>query len=334
MPSAEDYMQTIIRKVSTKPTVEHHVRGRDGIVEITFTVRTQAGTFVSSMATQREAPPEWVVEHLGLSSELRAYESILESVAAKCTLSGYTVPSTDVARVVWERNREGEIMPKVQFRGSGERPTPADWQSANLEEINDRLKEADHYRRNAGIISTPVGFYQSLKEDLDTRLMPLLGCIRQLRHQLEERNANLIRDLVTNDIISQAMCCPIALARQDRHSERDYALYRGVVWEYDRPLLPDQQRTLADSYLAREEDQLSQALGLRHTPESDNREAIPTSVRRAVWSRDSGRCAQCGSRDRLEYDHIIPVSKGGSNTERNIELLCEACNRAKSDSIR
>ncbi|MBF0103144.1 MAG: HNH endonuclease, partial [Desulfobacterales bacterium] len=42
---------------------------------------------------------------------------------------------------------------------------------------------------------------------------------------------------------------------------------------------------------------------------------------------------RCGSRENLEYDHIIPVSKGGSNTARNIELLCEKCNREKSDKI-
>ncbi|HAM96004.1 TPA: HNH endonuclease, partial [Candidatus Azambacteria bacterium] len=28
-----------------------------------------------------------------------------------------------------------------------------------------------------------------------------------------------------------------------------------------------------------------------------------------------------------------PVSKGGSTTARNIELLCESCNRKKSDKI-
>lgn len=60
---------------------------------------------------------------------------------------------------------------------------------------------------------------------------------------------------------------------------------------------------------------------------------IPAEVRREVWRRDGGKCVQCGSRENLEYDHIIPVSKGGSNTVRNIELLCETCNRAKSDSI-
>jgi Holliday junction DNA helicase RuvB len=66
---------------------------------------------------------------------------------------------------------------------------------------------------------------------------------------------------------------------------------------------------------------------------TQGRLAIPPEVRREVWRRDGGKCARCGSRENLEYDHIIPVSRGGSNTARNIELLCEKCNRAKSDSI-
>jgi Holliday junction DNA helicase RuvB len=65
----------------------------------------------------------------------------------------------------------------------------------------------------------------------------------------------------------------------------------------------------------------------------ESRDAIPSAIRREVWRRDGGKCVKCGSRKNLEYDHIIPVSQGGSNTARNIELLCEACNRAKSDLI-
>jgi hypothetical protein len=63
------------------------------------------------------------------------------------------------------------------------------------------------------------------------------------------------------------------------------------------------------------------------------REAISERVRHEVWRRDKGRCVDCGSRERLEFDHIIPISRGGSNTARNIELRCEACNRRKSATI-
>lgn len=52
-----------------------------------------------------------------------------------------------------------------------------------------------------------------------------------------------------------------------------------------------------------------------------------------VWQRDQGRCVECKSKEQLEYDHIIPVSKGGSNNARNIQLLCETCNRSKGAKI-
>ena len=63
------------------------------------------------------------------------------------------------------------------------------------------------------------------------------------------------------------------------------------------------------------------------------RPRIPESVRIEVWRRDGGKCARCGSREKLEYDHIVPISKGGSNTARNIELLCERHNRSKSNNV-
>lgn len=60
---------------------------------------------------------------------------------------------------------------------------------------------------------------------------------------------------------------------------------------------------------------------------------IPQKVKDEVWRRDQGRCVQCGSNHNIEYDHIVPFSKGGSNTYRNIQLLCESCNRTKSNKI-
>jgi DNA-binding transcriptional ArsR family regulator len=60
---------------------------------------------------------------------------------------------------------------------------------------------------------------------------------------------------------------------------------------------------------------------------------IPEHVRMYVWQRDEGKCAACASTQQLEFDHIIPVSKGGSSTERNVQLLCGPCNRKKSAKI-
>jgi 5-methylcytosine-specific restriction endonuclease McrA len=60
---------------------------------------------------------------------------------------------------------------------------------------------------------------------------------------------------------------------------------------------------------------------------------ISQKTKMYVWQRDGGKCVECGSNQNLEYDHIIPFSKGGSNTDRNIQLLCESCNRLKSHKI-
>ena len=60
---------------------------------------------------------------------------------------------------------------------------------------------------------------------------------------------------------------------------------------------------------------------------------IPQDVKNAVWQRDGGKCTQCSSTSYLEFDHIIPHTKGGANTVANVQLLCRSCNLKKSDRI-
>ena len=66
--------------------------------------------------------------------------------------------------------------------------------------------------------------------------------------------------------------------------------------------------------------------GFKRTP-------TPEAVKLLVYTRDEGKCVRCGSCENLHFDHIIPVSKGGGNSESNIQLLCEYCNLQKSDRI-
>lgn len=66
----------------------------------------------------------------------------------------------------------------------------------------------------------------------------------------------------------------------------------------------------------------------------ENSRVIPASVKLEVWKRDHGQCVQCGSRDNLHFDHIIPYSKGGSSlVAENIQLLCARHNLEKRDRI-
>jgi len=66
----------------------------------------------------------------------------------------------------------------------------------------------------------------------------------------------------------------------------------------------------------------------------DHNRMIPTSVKLTVWKRDKGQCIQCGSKDNLHFDHILPYSKGGTSLKaENIQLLCARHNLQKRDKI-
>ena len=62
---------------------------------------------------------------------------------------------------------------------------------------------------------------------------------------------------------------------------------------------------------------------------------IPVAVKREVWRRDQGCCSyvdrhsgrRCGSRYRLEIDHIVPFALGGDAHPSNLRLCCEAHHR-------
>ena len=48
-------------------------------------------------------------------------------------------------------------------------------------------------------------------------------------------------------------------------------------------------------------------------------------LRRRVLDRDGWQCVLCGSRNRLECDHIEGLAEGGSNSLDNLRTLCRAC---------
>jgi len=68
--------------------------------------------------------------------------------------------------------------------------------------------------------------------------------------------------------------------------------------------------------------------------------AIPAAVRRQVWERDGGCCTwtskdgrRCGSRWKLEIDHILPVALGGASTVENLRLCCRLHNLLHAEHV-
>ncbi len=60
---------------------------------------------------------------------------------------------------------------------------------------------------------------------------------------------------------------------------------------------------------------------------------IKDKTKKEIFERDGGCCKECKSDQNIEYDHILPVSAGGSSEKENIQLLCRSCNRRKRARI-
>jgi 5-methylcytosine-specific restriction endonuclease McrA len=111
--------------------------------------------------------------------------------------------------------------------------------------------------------------------------------------------------------------------------------YRGLQinldWEGYRSNLSDTYPFII--YCKKEATVVNKRKKVNVSGEDARSRRISQEVKDQVWNRDGGKCVECGSNENLEFDHIIPFSKGGANTYRNLQLLCENCNRSKSDKI-
>ncbi|MDN5053058.1 HNH endonuclease signature motif containing protein [Aliarcobacter butzleri] len=63
-------------------------------------------------------------------------------------------------------------------------------------------------------------------------------------------------------------------------------------------------------------------------------------LQEALFYREKGRCANCGCdlsgtiaiNNKINIDHIIPLTKGGTNDPTNLQILCSTCNKKKYNS--
>jgi hypothetical protein len=65
---------------------------------------------------------------------------------------------------------------------------------------------------------------------------------------------------------------------------------------------------------------------------------IPAEIKRQVAERDRDRCTfvgtqgrRCEERSMLEYDHALPVARGGRSTVENLRLRCRAHNQYEAE---
>ncbi len=111
-----------------------------------------------------------------------------------------------------------------------------------------------------------------------------------------------------------------------------------VYWEDDGLSAADVQALALDRERRRRRQldhahaMMRAAHGEPQTPAA-RRIGLTREIKQAVWERCGGRCTECGATQLLEFDHVIPLALGGSSSERNLQLLCADCNRAKGASL-
>jgi 5-methylcytosine-specific restriction endonuclease McrA len=124
---------------------------------------------------------------------------------------------------------------------------------------------------------------------------------------------------------------PVPLMRIEA---RQYWAYRGRFWWEDDGYSAQDVMALVLDRERKKQRQLDRAYAMMNAPAAESkREGIPQDVKLAVWKAYDGRCANCGSTELLEFDHVVPLAMGGSNTVTNLQLLCADCNREKGGSL-
>ena len=113
-------------------------------------------------------------------------------------------------------------------------------------------------------------------------------------------------------------------------------LLRHVIPDGDPATIFDRALTLLLADIERKK--LAAAVRSRSERITETRSRhIPASVKRAVWTRDGGRCAfsgahgRCEERGFLEFHHAKPYAAGGAAVVENLELRCRSHNAYEAE---
>ena len=96
----------------------------------------------------------------------------------------------------------------------------------------------------------------------------------------------------------------------------------------------DNKLTEADllSFLDRTSSDTIKKIIAEHDPEKyGKRLPVPAELKRLIMERDGHTCKCCSATEELQYDHIVPWSKGGKTSAENLQLLCQTCNLLKGN---
>lgn len=84
---------------------------------------------------------------------------------------------------------------------------------------------------------------------------------------------------------------------------------------------------------------LQQYLDSAVKQKNTKRRTLPLKMRRSILERDGYKCVDCGRSPKtdsncvLHIDHRMPLAKGGTNDEANLQTLCDWCNLGKGVDV-
>ncbi|TRZ84908.1 MAG: HNH endonuclease [Streptomycetaceae bacterium] len=58
-----------------------------------------------------------------------------------------------------------------------------------------------------------------------------------------------------------------------------------------------------------------------------------SKIRLRILIRDGYCCQYCGSEDATTVDHVVPISKGGTDDPDNLVAACTRCNYSKGNRM-
>lgn len=127
------------------------------------------------------------------------------------------------------------------------------------------------------------------------------------------------------------------------HPEKNIALQKRYYWQNRERRIKEaiewgrknkEKRALVKRKWQQTHKELSNHLSKRRQAKLAGAEGSHTLIEwQLLCQKFDQKCAICKEPKKLTKDHIIPVSKGGSDYISNIQPLCISCNSRKHDKI-
>jgi hypothetical protein len=138
-----------------------------------------------------------------------------------------------------------------------------------------------------------------------------------LEQTQQDKIDQLLLELAKNSTLSQDYPVSFFELKQisaSYYCDKRFYVYQDVVYKITEEFSDEENKLLILEFVDKERRKFEQLKNKFSGTEPEElkylRTRIPETVRIAVWRRDQGKCAKCGGRENLEYDHIVPVSRG------------------------